>query len=70
MHILNCPNCNAQFLQQIDGIESQAASTHCHERAHCCPYCHAVVSIEVTMAAEDDSPTLSKLRSIELSELP
>jgi len=66
MDILNCPKCFAQLrAQDTDVIKLRAADAHYQERKHCCPYCHTVLSLEVTMA-EDESPTLSRLRAIEL----
>lgn len=64
MDIFICPNCGTQLPQHTDVIKFQAAG-HYQEREHRCPHCHAVLSIEVTMA-EDDSPTLSRLTAIEL----
>jgi hypothetical protein len=66
MDILNCPNCFAQLRpQDTDVIKLQAVDGRYQERKHCCPHCHTLLSLEVTLA-EDDSPTLSRLRAIEL----
>ncbi len=66
MDIPNCPNCFMQLrAQDRDEIRLEAAGECYHEKQNCCPYCHSVLSIEVTMA-EDDSPTLSRLRAVEL----
>jgi hypothetical protein len=48
-----------------DEFSLEATDSGCHEKQNCCPYCHSVLSIEVTLA-EDDSPTLSRLRAVEL----
>lgn len=66
MDIPFCPNCFMQLrTQDRDEITLEAADECCHEKQNCCPYCHSVLSIEVTLA-EDDSPTLSRLRAVEL----
>lgn len=66
MDILTCPNCRARLLPHEAAITKlPAAGEHCQERNHCCPYCHTVLLIEVTMA-DDDCPTMSRLTAIEL----
>ena len=53
--------------QESDIIRLPIEGGSYQERQHCCPYCHSVLSIEVTMAEdEDSSPSLSELRAIEL----
>ncbi len=74
MDIPHCPNCFMKLrAQDSDIIRLSAEGGSYQEKQNCCPYCHSVLSIEVTMAedigdmAEDeDSPTLSRLRAIEL----
>ena len=68
MDIPHCPNCFMLLrAQDSDIIRLPAEGGNYQERQHCCPYCHSVLAIEVTMAEdEDSSPTLSKLRAIEL----
>lgn len=73
MDIPRCPNCCMQLrAQDSDIIRLPAEGSSYPEQQNCCPYCHSVLSIEVTMAEEvamaeeDDSLTMSKLRAIEL----
>jgi hypothetical protein len=73
MDIPRCPNCFMQLRAQDSDIIRLPAEGGSHrEQQNCCPFCHSVLSIEVTMAEEvvlaeeDDSLTMSKLRAIEL----
>jgi hypothetical protein len=52
--------------QDSDVVRLQDEAGSYQEKQHCCPYCHSVLSIEVTMAESDDSLTMSRLRAIEL----
>jgi hypothetical protein len=67
MDIPHCPSCYMQLrAHDRDEISLEAAGESYHEKQNCCPYCHSVLSIEVTMAEDEDSPTLSKLRAVVL----
>ena len=67
MDIPHCPKCCKQLrTQDSDIVRLPAEGGSYHEKQICCPYCHSVLSIEVIMAEDEDSPTLSKLRAIEL----
>ncbi len=67
MDIPHCPNCLMPVrAQDSDVVRLQDEAGSYQEKQHCCPYCHSVLSIEVTMAESDDSLTMSRLRAIEL----
>jgi hypothetical protein len=63
MHIIKCENCCTDLpLDETDVIKLQAG-THYQERKHCCPHCHTVLWLEVTMAGEHSAafPTLTPI---------
>jgi uncharacterized protein YbaR (Trm112 family) len=63
MEILTCPNCAARLRpEEANVIKVRPAGTHYHERTNCCPHCHTVLSVEVTMAEGDvhELPSLTE----------
>ena len=57
METIHCHNClEALPLDDTEVIRFHAAGASYQERKLCCPHCHSVLVLEVTMA-EDEHPT-------------
>ncbi len=54
MDIINCHTCRAELrLEETDVVELQPEGAHCEESRYCCPYCHTVLLLAVTIAEDD-----------------
>ena len=53
---LECSNCSAQFRpQDTDVITLRGAAARSREMKQYCPYCHTVLSHEVTLGEDDEA---------------
>lgn len=62
MEILECTNCSAQFRpQDTDVITLPGTAARSQEMKQYCPYCHTVLSHEVTLGEDDPAVRVKTL---------
>lgn len=63
MDILECTNCSEQFRpQDTDVITVRGTAARSQEMRQYCPYCHTVLSHEITLAEDDLTADAEMLR--------